>query len=259
MDTATNGEGGRRAGFPAHGYRSGLHVWVLCMMGLAVMIPAAAWAGDIPTAFLSVEPEEYVEPEKCVEPEDLWVVESDEAYAVTASAEETVRAVSPLYQADYPDALFSYRGVEKSVASSGCGAVCLSMVLSYFDDTLEQTPETIFTWLYRQGLYRGNGFSKLMMCTVLEDCRMQYSLCSLNRKTMRQALESGSLVIAFMGQGYFSDNGHYILIYAIDESNKILVIDPNSPEKSDRAYNISWLMRQASGSEPYIVCSGAVS
>lgn len=253
MQTAANADGKNRAGAPNPLHRPGPLVYVLCVMVLAMMFPAAAWAADIPADFLSVEPEAGEESE------DRWAVEADEAYVVTASAEETARTVNPLYQADYPDTLFCYRGVEKSVASSGCGAVCLSMVLSYFDETLAQTPETIFTWLYQQGLYRGNGFSKLMMCSVLEDCRMQYKLCSLNRKTMRKALEDGSLVIAFMGEGYFSDNGHYILIYAIDESNKVLVIDPNSPEKSERAYNMSWLMRQAAGSEPYIVCYGAVS
>ena len=51
--------------------------------------------------------------------------------------------------------------------------------------------------------------------------------------------EGNALIVASMGIGYFTRNGHYIVLYAVDESNQqILVNDPNSITRTKASYDI---------------------
>ena len=52
------------------------------------------------------------------------------AYAQKKKAVEPLLLDIPLYyQQDYPDNVVSWHGEETSVAQSGCGATCVSMVI----------------------------------------------------------------------------------------------------------------------------------
>ncbi|MDO4541066.1 MAG: hypothetical protein Q4B48_08280, partial [Syntrophomonadaceae bacterium] len=75
--------------------------------------------------------------------------------------------IEPLYQTDYTDTLCTYEGEEKSVKTSGCGAVCLSMAMGYLDSTVEQTPETLFLWACDSDLYHGNGLGYSALVSIL--------------------------------------------------------------------------------------------
>ena len=48
--------------------------------------------------------------------------------ATAQAATEAILDVSPLYQANYTNVLFEYRGEEKTVANCGCSVACLAMV-----------------------------------------------------------------------------------------------------------------------------------
>ena len=51
-------------------------------------------------------------------------------------------------------------------------------------------------------------------------------------ETLRDALLSGKLVVALMGPGHFTNNGHFILLRGVTLSGTVLVADPNSTERS---------------------------
>ena len=64
------------------------------------------------------------------------------AYAQKKKPVEPLLLDIPLYyQQDYPDNAVSWHGEETSVAQSGCGAVCVSMVIGHFYPEEEPEPD----------------------------------------------------------------------------------------------------------------------
>ena len=53
-----------------------------------------------------------------------------------------------------------------------------------------------------------------------------------------QALRSGAPVIAAVRPGTFTNVGHYIVLYGIDDANQIGVYDPNSASRSARRWGV---------------------
>ena len=230
-------------------------------MVFTLFMPALAVCA-LPDAYLAVEPDAVEDDSRgklCL-PDGFLDVESDELAekeilttnrndttnpakkaepintepALSQNGSVTLLHITPQFQADFTRVLFTYHGVERSVATSGCAAVCISMVVSYFSPELVQTPEMILRWLFDKGDYRGNGFSIVMVSQALTSFGIKNKVCNLGTKSMRAALEAGYPVIAYMGKGYFTDNGHYVLIHGIDEKNKLNIIDPNSVLKSEQ-------------------------
>lgn len=177
------------------------------------------------------------------------------AMAVNTRKDVTLE-IAPLYQGDYQKVLFTYNKEGKTVASSGCGAVCLSMAMSYLDKTVAQDPESLMMWAFLHDYYKGTGLSCKTMTQILED----YGFCGkwLSKEPLlpvRKALEAGCPVIAYVGEGYFSSAGHYILIYGIDPTGHFRVIDPNSEKRSLKAYRSEFITGQITSSFAFLVCS----
>ncbi len=162
--------------------------------------------------------------------------------------------VKPIYQADYPTPLFQYKGQDKSVSTSGCGAVCVSMALSLLLPEAEQTPETLLLWAYEEGLYKGNGLSHKTMGLMLEAHGLEGKWLGKKTKTLRVALKAGKPIIAYMGPGTFTNSGHYILISGIDRKDRCWVIDPNCERLSMRWYPLKAIFHQAGSKHPFLVC-----
>ena len=48
-----------------------------------------------------------------------------------------------------------------------------------------------------------------------------------------------------MGKGIFTRNGHYIVLRGVTDDGKILVNDPNSESRSEKAYPLSTILNQS--------------
>ena len=59
-----------------------------------------------------------------------------------------------------------------------------------------------------------------------------------DRESITQALRSGAPVIAAVRPGTFTNVGHYIVLYRIDDANQIGVYDPNSASRSARRWGV---------------------
>lgn len=59
-----------------------------------------------------------------------------------------------------------------------------------------------------------------------------------DRESITQALRSGVPVIAAVRPGTFTNVGHYIVLYGIDDVNQIGVYDPNSASRSARRWGV---------------------
>ncbi len=180
------------------------------------------------------------------------------SWAEKASYGEGGLRVPRLFQADFDTPVCVFNGVEKSVKTSGCGAVCLSMALAYLRKDLLQTPETLFRDACLAGLYAGNGLSlkTLRALALSHGVRAEYR--GRSGKAVREALSAGYPVIAYMDSGRFSAGGHYIVLRGLTEDGRVRVNDPNSLRNSETAFDLSLIVEQSRSGNPFLVCGPAI-
>ena len=59
------------------------------------------------------------------------------------------------------------------------------------------------------------------------------------------ALADGKLVVALMGKGHFTSSGHFIVLRGVTSEGKILVADPASYNRSDKAWDLSIILNES--------------
>ena len=162
--------------------------------------------------------------------------------------------IAPVFQYDYPEAVCTIGGVNKSVASSGCGAVCMSMAIDFLTGDTLQTPQTLFEEAYQNGDYTGYGLTHEAMDHLAEAHGISAAWISGDEKAIRSALRSGYPIIAHMGPGSFTREGHYILLRGVTENGSVLVNDPNSESRTWSTWDLQDIIREAKGEKPFMVC-----
>jgi len=132
-----------------------------------------------------------------------------------------IKKIPLLNQLDYADAPY---GEDGTIASHGCGIVCISMVATYLTDTPFYPDELA----ERFGDYNSPNGS---YWTLFEACSKGLEI-SIPKQTSSwsevvAALENSQPVISIQGSGLFTRSGHFIVLTGITEDGKILVNDPN--------------------------------
>ena len=162
--------------------------------------------------------------------------------------------IAPVYQFDYPEAVCTIGDRSKSVASSGCGAVCMSMVIRFLTGDELQTPQTLFEEAYRNGDYNGYGLTHEALDHLAANHGVKGKWIDGEEGEILSALRSGQPVIAHMGPGAFTREGHYILLRGVTEDGSVLVNDPNSESRTWTAWSLTDIINEAKGSAPFMVC-----
>ena len=197
--------------------------------------------------------------------ESEWSVPEEKETLEEASGPENVAVqlsnyalqgmhIQPLYQRNYRDTVVRIRGASRTVATSGCGAVCVSMVISYLTGNVEQTPDTLFLRAVRLGEYAGSGLSHEALSMLLEENGVQSEWIANDAASIERALREGKPVVAHMGPGTFTNGGHYVVLRGFSDDGQVLVNDPASPERSAEAYPLQLFVRQARREDAFLVC-----
>ncbi len=161
----------------------------------------------------------------------------------------------PLYiQGDYKTTVCYLGGEAKSAASSGCGAACSSMVISYLTGNTSQNPHTLFKWAYDNGYYHGSGLSHSAVSAMLNLYGVSGEWIGKDEAAIVAALTEGKPIIAHMGPGVFTKGGHYILLRGITEDGHVLINDPGSKKRNGYAYPLSLILAQSKSATPFMVC-----
>jgi len=156
-----------------------------------------------------------------------------------------------LQQKDYTEAVCTIGGEKKSVATSGCGAVCIAMAATALVGS-QETPSTLFQWAYDNGLYFGDGLGHEAMSQLAARSGLRGERLDNRAELVLSALRAGRPVVAHMGPGTFTNNGHYILLCGIDGEGLIRVNDPYSPERSRVTYPIELILSEVKTSRAFL-------
>ena len=151
-------------------------------------------------------------------------------------------AIPRLYQTDPAWAHQPYAG--GTVEENGCGPTCLSMV--YIDLTgrkdLDPAGMAAFS---EEG---GHVDSGMTSWTLMTDGAAKLGLASeelpADESSVLSALSQGRPVICSVGPGDFTTTGHVIVLAGLDESDGVSVHDPNSEERSHRAWDVGRILSQ---------------
>lgn len=160
------------------------------------------------------QPTEETQPEETVPEETIAQEEKPEVW------EPRGHNGIPLYfQTDYPDHMY---GVG-TIASSGCSAVCLSMVASYMTGHT-YLPDEIARYF---GGAAENNIARLELGS--DTLQLPYHKAENWHETYA-ALKEGKVAIALMNyKSIFTSSQHFIVLTGVTEDGKILVNDPYEP------------------------------
>ena len=141
-----------------------------------------------------------------------------------------------IYQIDPAWSELPYAG--GTIRQNGCGPTCLTMVYIFKTGHTNMTPADMCA-LSEAGNYAPTGATEWSFMTG-GAWRLGLNGTQLynDRASMTQALHSGAPVIAAVRPGTFTNVGHYIVLYGIDDADQIGVYDPNSPSRSARRWGV---------------------
>jgi len=127
---------------------------------------------------------------------------------------------------------------------TGCGPTCLAMVAAGLTGSIALTPDAVAAFSERSGYYvPGSGTSWELLTAGAASFGLEATEVPLWEDSMIGELNAGRPIIANLGPGDFTDEGHFIVIRGY-ENGMFLVNDPNSAEKSGEGWTYAALENQ---------------
>lgn len=127
----------------------------------------------------------------------------------------------------------------------GCGPTAVSMVVNSFTDS-PVDPTDIAAWASENGYYALHGGS---YHSLIPDALAAYGL-SVESVTDRSyehvadLLSSGHILVALMGRGTLTANGHFVLFTRLLNDGKISIADPASYENCTLEWDLEQLLKE---------------
>ena len=136
-------------------------------------------------------------------------------------------------------------GGQDPMKKYGCGPTAVAMIINSFSTT-PATPVSAADWAADNGCYAPQGGS---YHNLIQDSLSAHGIHveSVKQRTAGNAaglLDSGHILIALMGKGALTDNGHFILITEYLDNGNVHIADPNSYENSTKEWELGQLMAE---------------
>ena len=150
--------------------------------------------------------------------------------------------VPALYQRDPAWADGTY--AEDDFGTTGCGPTCMAMAYVALTGRTDMTPADMGAFSERLGCATPDGTAWTFMTEGAAELGLVAEEVPADEQSVRRALLSGSPVICSVGPGDFTSTGHFIVLAGIDEQGRLLVRDPNSPERTGKAWDFATVLGQ---------------
>lgn len=156
-----------------------------------------------------------------------------------------------LWQADYPETVCLVNGEKKSVATSGCGAVCIAMVITMLTGNTEQDPYSLFYLAAKEGWYTGDGLTHRVLSRFARQNGLPACWTDTDAETVKKSLDRGLPVVVHIGEGHFASEGHYLLLTGYERDGSFVVFDPAN-ENNCGAFPGNMIFRETRSKEPFL-------
>lgn len=142
----------------------------------------------------------------------------------------------------------AYSYGNSTIFNGGCGPTSLAMVVAGLTGRSDINPKVVADWSVANG-HRAEGQGSYW--SLMTDGGRNYGLKveAVSRKNPNkiiEALSKGYPVVVSMGRGHFTNGGHFIVLRGLTKDGKILVYDPVSVSRSQKAWDIGIIMNESS-------------
>jgi hypothetical protein len=147
------------------------------------------------------------------------------------------------YQGDYHQ---SY-GYGSTIASAGCGPTSMAMVTTYLTGE-KHDPVELSNWSLQRGYHiPNNGTAWAFFPAVAKAYGLDCEQSGVSSSKIKESLSNGKMIIMNVGPGTFTSGGHYIVLKGLTSDGRVIVADPASRPRSDKAYNMSVFLNEGKG------------
>ncbi len=141
---------------------------------------------------------------------------------------------------------YSFYGTD-TIGGYACGPTAMSIVVSSLtSETVD--PPNMAQWAYENGYWcSGSGSYHTLIPGAAEAWGLSAEGCTAAEpQRIVDALADGKLVVALMTKGHFTSSGHFIVLRGCTSDGKILVADPSSYTRSEKTWDLSIILNEAS-------------
>ncbi|HCO74305.1 MAG TPA: hypothetical protein DIT16_05550 [Clostridium sp.] len=131
------------------------------------------------------------------------------------------------------------------IAINGCGPTALAMVAVGLTGNTDINPKVVAEFSSENGyLVDGVGSSWTLMTEGAKHFGLNGTEVPLIKSEILNILRRGQPIIASMGPGAFTTDGHFIVLTGVDSENNIIVNDSDSRKRSRQTWNIDIFMEE---------------
>ena len=162
----------------------------------------------------------------------------------------TGKGVPRFYQWDELWGYTVYSGT--AFGLTGCCPTCLAMVYQSVTGNTDMSPYDMGELAVRDGYateYEGTYATFLV--DEAHTLGLPVSEIDVTKKALKNALQSGQVVIVNFAPGYFTAYGHYVVITGITQDGSVVMNDPYSEERSNQTWDIDTIVEESQGFYAY--------
>lgn len=133
-----------------------------------------------------------------------------------------------------------------NIGGYACGPTSMSIVVSSLTDDIVD-PVEMSKWAYEHGYWCSkSGSYRTLIPSAAKAWGLPVEGCTASEpQRILDALSSGKLAVAIMTKGHFTRSGHFIVLRGVQDG-KILVADPASYKRSEKLWDLSLILNEAS-------------
>ena len=150
--------------------------------------------------------------------------------------------VPALYQRDPAWAQTGYAG--DAFGESGCGPTCLAMAYVALTGRTDLSPADAGALSERLGCATADGTAWAFMTDGAAELGLVAEEIPADEASVRRALVAGRPVICSVGPGDFTTTGHFIVLAGVNERGRLVIRDPNSPERTAETWDFDTVLGQ---------------
>ena len=134
-----------------------------------------------------------------------------------------------------------------NIGGYGCGPTSMSIVISSLTGDLVD-PIEMSEWAYENGYWCSkSGSYHSLIPGAAQAWGLPVSGCTASEpQRIVDALGQGKLVVALMSKGHFTSSGHFMVLRGVTSNGQILVADPASYTRSEKKWDLSIILDEAS-------------